>query len=187
MNNNNGNAGWNLLGNMINLFFTLKAIPMIILILVVYYGISAIGMFQNNNNADESYISSSDYSKYVIDIAKNTTSPEIQLDYEKSLNNSNIDTVYLYYDFISEKDYNTYEEIAYKELEFVYNSIKDTKIKKEKIAYPNGEDISFSFNKTENGKQLEIGRATIFYFFGKLQADEYLNKTETIISEHFKQ
>lgn len=187
MSRNRGNAGWNLLGDMINTYFTLKAIPYIILILVVFYGAYALLFAKNNAEADETYISSSDYSNYVIDIASNhADSSVISVDTLKSRNTSGIEKVYIYYDFTTQKSYDEYEDIAREEILYVYNAIKDTKIKKEKLMYPSGEDLYFRFRKYEDGQLKEIGSATIFYIFGALDADDYINKTDTIIFDSLK-
>lgn len=187
MRKSTGNSGWDLLGDIINIHLTLKAIPYIILILVVFYGVYALLFAKNNAEADENYISSSDYSNYVIDIALNHTDiSEISLDLLKSRESSNLQTVNLYYDFTTHRSYEEYEEIARKELLYVYNEIKDTKIKKEKLMYPSGEDISFTFRIYEDGGAKDIGYAKIFYIFGALDADDYINKTDTIIYDSLK-
>lgn len=152
---------------------------LIVLFIPIFYGVRFISLNLNPLKGDN-YIASSKYNQFVSNIVEKHIDNNIfSIERDDTTNN----TVTISYYFKENVPPEKYEEYAYNEIYYVYNEIKDIKIKREDLASPSGKDLIFTFYSTENRNKKQIGIVHILYVLGKLDADDYINKTTSIIKK----
>ena len=152
----------------------------ILIILVVFYSWWFIAWKIDNFKGDE-YIPSTKYNDYVINIALNHIDNSIFEFVGEKIDTPSNNEVVMKYSFTTDIDEKDYEKYAYDEVKYVYDLVKDIKIKKDGFSAPKGKDLIFIFYTNQDKTKKEIGRATIFYYFGKLHGEDYIEGTDKII------
>ncbi len=150
---------------------------LIIIVLFIFYGYRFV-VWKLDSFKGNDYILSTKYNSYVSDIAENHISKDVFIINRDDTTNDSVNISYIFNDSVSKDNY---EELAYNEVSYVYNSVKDVKIKKDEYTAPKGKDLIFVFYINNNGNYKEIGRATIFYLFGKLDGEDYIEHKDKII------
>ena len=129
-----------------------RFIPYVLLVVLIFVIINFISWRTDEFTKKDGYIASSEYDKYVTSIANGHIDNDI-FEFDYSISSSNENSITLSYTFKTVHSIEEYESLAYDELSYVYDNVKDIKLKKDSTFAPRGKDLIFVFYTYENGQK----------------------------------